>query len=47
MADQMLAEVSDRVRKLGFEDVEVRLVREPAREPARMKPAARQALGWQ
>jgi len=47
MADQVLADVSDRVRKLGFDDVDVRLVREPAWEPSRMTPAARQALGWQ
>lgn len=47
MADKVLADVTDRVRKLGFDDVDVRLVREPAWEPSRMTPAARQALGWQ
>ena len=47
MADQVLADVTDRVRKLGFDEVDVRLVREPAWEPSRMTPAARQALGWQ
>lgn len=46
MADQVLADVTDRVRKLGFDEVDVRLVREPAWEPSRMTPAARQALGW-
>ena len=47
MADKVLADVTDRVRKLGFDDVDVRLVREPAWEPSRMTLAARQALGWQ
>jgi metal-sulfur cluster biosynthetic enzyme len=47
MADQVLADITDRVRKLGFDDVDVRLVREPAWQPSRMTPAARQALGWQ
>jgi metal-sulfur cluster biosynthetic enzyme len=47
LADQLLADVRERVRKLGFAEVDVRLVREPAWEPARMTPAARQALGWQ
>jgi metal-sulfur cluster biosynthetic enzyme len=46
MADQVLSDVTDRVRKLGFDEVDVRLVREPAWQPARMTPAARQALGW-
>jgi metal-sulfur cluster biosynthetic enzyme len=46
-ADQVLADVKERVRGLGFKDVDVRLVREPAWEPSRMTPAARQALGWQ
>lgn len=46
-ADEVLASVSDKVRSLGFAEVKVRLVREPAWEPARMTPAARQALGWQ
>jgi metal-sulfur cluster biosynthetic enzyme len=31
---------------LGFADVDVQLVEEPAWEPSRMTPAARQALGW-
>lgn len=47
MADKVLADVTDRVRKLGFDDVDVQLVREPAWQPSRMTPAARQALGWQ
>ena len=47
MADQVLTEVRDRVRGLGFEEVDVRLVRDPVWEPSRMTPAARQALGWQ
>jgi metal-sulfur cluster biosynthetic enzyme len=46
-ADQVLTEVRDRVRGLGFEEVEVQLIRDPAWEPSRMTPAARQALGWQ
>jgi metal-sulfur cluster biosynthetic enzyme len=46
MADQVLTEVRDRVQSLGFEEVDVRLVPEPAWEPSRMTPAARQALGW-
>ena len=46
LADQVVAEVNDRVRAAGFEEVDVRLVREPAWEPSRMSPAARQALGW-
>jgi metal-sulfur cluster biosynthetic enzyme len=45
-ADQVLSEVSDKVRDLGFDEVDVRLVDEPAWEPSRMTPAARQALGW-
>jgi metal-sulfur cluster biosynthetic enzyme len=47
LADQLLADVTERVRKLGFEEVNVRVVREPAWETSRMTPAARQALGWQ
>jgi metal-sulfur cluster biosynthetic enzyme len=47
MADKVLADVTDRVRALGFPDVDVQLVREPAWEPSRMTPAAKQALGWQ
>jgi metal-sulfur cluster biosynthetic enzyme len=46
MAEEVLADVTDRVRKLGFEEVDVRLMREPVWEPSRMTPAARQALGW-
>jgi metal-sulfur cluster biosynthetic enzyme len=47
MAKEMLAEVTDRLRALGFDDVDVQLIREPAWEPSRMSPAAKQALGWQ
>jgi metal-sulfur cluster biosynthetic enzyme len=47
LANEVLADVQERVRKLGFDDVDVRLVREPAWAPSRMTPAARQALGWQ
>jgi len=47
LADQVLADIRARVSELGFAEVEVRLVREPAWGPARMTPAARQALGWQ
>lgn len=47
LADQVLTDITERVRRLGFERVDVRLVREPAWEPSRMTPAARQALGWQ
>jgi metal-sulfur cluster biosynthetic enzyme len=46
MVDQLLADVRERVRALGFQDVQVRLVRDPAWQPSRMTPAARQALGW-
>jgi metal-sulfur cluster biosynthetic enzyme len=47
LADQVLADITERIRALGFEDVDVRLLREPAWEPSLMTPAARQALGWQ
>jgi metal-sulfur cluster biosynthetic enzyme len=47
VADEVLMAVADKVRSLGFGEVEVRLMREPAWEPSRMTPAARQALGWQ
>lgn len=45
-ADELLADVRQRVQQLGFEKVDVRLVREPPWDPSRMTPAARQALGW-
>jgi metal-sulfur cluster biosynthetic enzyme len=47
LADKVLSDVRERVRKIGFTEVDVRLVREPAWAPSRMTPAARQALGWQ
>ena len=47
VADQVLADVRQRIRALGFDEVDVKFVREPAWEPSRMTPAARQALGWQ
>ena len=46
MAGQILDDVRERVRALGFADVDVQLVKEPAWEPSKMTPAARQALGW-
>jgi len=46
-APQIITDVAEVVRSLGFDDVEVDLVREPAWEPSRMTPAARMALGWQ
>ncbi len=46
MAGQILDDVRERVRALGFTDVDVQLVKEPAWEPSKMTPAARQALGW-
>jgi metal-sulfur cluster biosynthetic enzyme len=45
MADQVVSDVKDRLRRLGIPDVKVLLVREPAWDPSRMTPAARQALG--
>jgi metal-sulfur cluster biosynthetic enzyme len=45
-ADQVLSDVTERVRKLGFSEVDVTLVREPPWDPSRMTPAARQALGY-
>jgi uncharacterized protein involved in response to NO len=47
LADNMLTEVAERVRALGFKKVDVRQVRDAAWEPSRMTPAARRALGWQ
>jgi uncharacterized protein involved in response to NO len=46
-ANQVLSDVKDKVQSIGFRQVDVRLVREPAWEPSRMSPAARWALGWQ
>jgi metal-sulfur cluster biosynthetic enzyme len=46
MASQLLAEVREKVRALGFKSVEVTLARESVWQPSRMTPAARQALGW-
>lgn len=46
VADQLIAEVTERVRALGFGSVDVRLVSKPAWDYSRMTPAARQALGW-
>jgi len=46
LAGQILDDVRERVRALGFADVDVQLVQEPPWEPSRMTPAARQALGW-
>lgn len=46
LADQVLTDIRERVRALGFEEVDVRLLREPTWEPSQMTPAARQALGW-
>lgn len=47
LAGQILDDVRERVRALGFPEVDVQLVNEPAWEPSRMTPAARHALGWQ
>jgi metal-sulfur cluster biosynthetic enzyme len=47
LADQVVADVKKHVQDAGFSDVDVTLVREPAWEPSRMTPAAKQALGWQ
>ena len=47
LAGQILDDVRERIRTLGFPDVDVQLVQEPAWEPSRMTPAARHALGWQ
>ncbi|MEO6197939.1 MAG: DUF1858 domain-containing protein [Dehalococcoidia bacterium] len=46
-AGQVVADVIERVRATGIDEVEVSLVREPAWDPSRMTPAARQALGWE
>jgi metal-sulfur cluster biosynthetic enzyme len=46
LAGQIVDDVREKVRALGFADVDVQLVEEPAWEPSRMTPAARQALGW-
>ncbi len=46
LAGQILDDVRERVRALGFADVDVQLVQEPPWEPSRMTPAAHQALGW-
>ncbi len=46
LAGQILDDVRERIRALGFTDVDVQLVKEPPWEPSRMSPAARQALGW-
>jgi metal-sulfur cluster biosynthetic enzyme len=45
VADQVVSDVTDRLRRLGIPDVKVSLIREPAWDPSRMTPAARQALG--
>lgn len=44
-ANQVVSDVTEAVRRLGAQEVEVELVREPQWTPFRMTPAARAALG--
>jgi metal-sulfur cluster biosynthetic enzyme len=46
-APQLLAEVTQTLKELGFEDVKVELVQDPPWQASRMSPAARMALGRQ
>ncbi len=47
MGPQLVADVERTALRLGLEEVNVELVREPPWDPSRMSPAAREALGWQ
>ncbi|MEE8386662.1 MAG: DUF1858 domain-containing protein [Dehalococcoidia bacterium] len=45
-AGQVVADVSEALSRLGAQEVEVELVREPPWSPSRVTPAARAVLGW-